>query len=429
MKMPKRDYFLTAIAARCYLYKQWVLEAFAVTDLKPDRTHAYPYALLKDDGGYFFIGDDKQRIDVVGGHDDGPLFSIYDSLVLAPGDLPNVKEATVTHYGTALANIYLLIYPYGAKFDYIDGVLNPGMFDRIIEQHLTDNLEKGSSDPQAISVEEMFRYNEATSMLCEFTQLCVPAASVKTMTADPRIAKKRQELMEKYKDRLHDPVVQTMIGDELIKIDREWMKGDIGEGFYFKSKSYDVVRKKVFLTQGAEQGFDVSGEMIPESLDEGWDINHLPDMANALREGSYSRGALTAQGGEATKFNYRIFQNTRITEEDCGSTYGLSVVIDDKMKKYYLTNSIIINGKSIELTEENIDKYVGKTVQMRSPAYCKTEGANFCATCMGKRLSVSPEAISTYAADIGSVFMNTEMKKMHGSTMSIAHMDPVINIR
>jgi len=34
------------------------------------------------------------------------------------------------------------------------------------------------------------------------TQLCVPSATAKTMTTDPRIAVRRDELLKQYKDRL-----------------------------------------------------------------------------------------------------------------------------------------------------------------------------------------------------------------------------------
>lgn len=422
MKAFKRDYFLTALAAGCYKHKRWVIEAFSVTRPNPTPA-AFPMPLLRDEAGFYWMDAEKGRIDIVDGPKEGPLFSAYDEIVLEPGDMVCVRKSYVTTYGSVLANQFLLVYPFGGQFEFMDGELNPGMFDKLIEKNLSDEYSEPSSN-NPISIEQNILYSNATSMLCEFTQLWVPTATRKTMTVDPRIPKRRAELMEKYKDRLHDPVVQAMIAQELIAMDREWFKGDLGEGFFFKAKSFDVVRKKLFIAQGSENGFGVQGEFIPTSLSEGWDITHFASMNNGLRDGSYNRGASTARGGEATKFFYRIFQNTRITEQDCGSPYGLTKVIDESMSRAYLGSTVIDKGKLVLLTEENIGKYMSRPVTLRSPQFCKTEGANFCACCIGRNLAVNPDAISTYAAGIGSTFMLIEMASMHGKALSVAKYKP-----
>lgn len=422
MKVSKRDYFLAALEAGSYQYKRWVLEAFSITAPNPVAPE-HPLPLHRDATGWYFLDSNSQRIDIADGPEGKePLFGIYDELVLQPGDMPCVSKTYISTYGSALTNAFLLVYPFGGQFEYMDGELTPSMFDRLIERNLVDGTET-TQPPNPITIEQNIKYSNATAMMCEFTQLCVPAATRKTMTVDPKVHARRAELLKKYEGRLNDPVVQALIGAELIKLDREWMRGDPGEGFYFKNKSYDVVRKKLFLFQGSESGFGVQGEMITTALDEGWDIDHLPSMINGLRDGSYNRGAQTALGGEATKFFYRIFQNTQITELDCGSTYGLPQRFDEKSKKNFLSNSIIVNGKSVLLTEENIDQYINKNVKMRSPMYCRTEGANFCATCMGRELSSNPTAISTYAAGVGSTFMLAAMSAMHGKALSVANFD------
>lgn len=430
MKMPKRDYFLMCLEAGCYRYKQWVLELFTVTR-KSDSPIArpYPYALNREDGGrIWFLNDDGVEVDVLGGYKDGPLASVYDELVLTVGDLPNLNDAVISTFGQAFINQLALVHPFGAKIPYMNGEIKVSDIEQIVEKRLVDN-KNADADPTAISIAELLRFNEACTMSAEYANMVVPAASVKTMTVNPAIRVRRAELLEKYKDRLADPVVQTLIANELIQMDRDWMVGDVGEGFYFKAKSYNVVRKKLFLTVGVEQGFDVAGDMIAESLEEGWQVQSLPSIVNGLRDGSYNRGAMTALGGEATKFNYRIFQNTRIATDDCGTVHGLSMVITEKTKRYYLSNSIVVNKKAVELTADNLDQYVDKAVILRSPTYCLAEGANFCLTCMGKRMADSPEALSTYAADIGSTFMSINMGAMHGKTLSVARWDPFSQLR
>lgn len=434
-KMLKRDYFLMAMQAGAYKYKDWVLSVFTVTepnatDFRPNRAdyepgapEPHPYYLYREPNGkMWFFDSGEAEVEVVGGHKDGPLCSPYDELVLEAGDLVNLSETVVSTYGQAFLNQLCLCHALGNKIPYINGEMKVGVIEGMIEKRLVDTDEPNKPD-DAITVDELLAFQEACIMSAEYAMVVVPAASVKTMTVNPEIHKRRKELMEKYKDRLHDPVVQTQIAQELIQMDRDWMKGDVGEGFYFKDKSYDVVRKKVFLMIGSESGFGVSGRVVDKSLDEGWDPADMPSMVNGLRDGSYNRGAMTALGGEATKFNYRIFQNTRVVGEDCKSPYGITVKLTKAKLKHYVGNSVVQDGKTIELTPENIDKYLDKTVRVRSPLYCLAPGANFCACCIGKRIASTPEALSTYAADIGSTFMYIAMQAMHGKSMKVARLD------
>lgn len=436
--MHKRDYFLKALNAGTFRYKKWVLSAFSIikADIVPEEIQElhdhFPYELHFNENGYFFFDpEDAHKATFLEGCKKGePAFAFREEVAAGKGDLENLDRNVITTYGNLLANQTLLVYPFGNKIAYMEGRIDIPRIEKIIEARLKDNPKPGSlEDPNAIYVHEYQRYNEAALSLAGFTQLCVPSATPRTMTTDPKIKERRAELLEQYKDRLHDPVIQAKIDQELIEMDKAWLKGDPGEGFYIKDKSYNVVRKKVFLLQGAEQGFDVAGEVIPTSLNEGWDIKHLPAMGNSLREGSYNRGALTALGGEATKFNYRIFQNTVVSEEDCGSPYGMQITIPASEASAYVSSSVITPSGVVELTEDNIKQFVDRPVLLRSPIYCRTKGANFCATCIGKKIASTPQGISTYAADIGSIFMGIMLKSMHGKSLSIAEyeIDKAIN--
>lgn len=425
--MDKKTFFLKAMNSEAYKYKRWVLSAFSIVmggGLKP--TDVIPYLIVAGDSTWMFYNpeDGMQLTALEGTSIKEAPFRFDEVVTLNPGDILNADRKVETNYGNVLVNQLVLVYAFGNKIPFMEGRITVPRIEKIIEARLRDNPKASDvEDPNAIYVSEYQRYNEAMFSLAGYTQLCVPSATAKTMTTDPKIKERRAELLEQNKDRLHDPVVQAQIDAELIAMDKAWLKGDPGEGFYIKDKSYDVVRKKTFLLQGAEQGFDVQGEVIPTSLNEGWNIKYLPAMGNSLREGSYNRGALTALGGEATKFNYRIFQNTVISEDDCGSTFGMEITLSKDDKDAYLSNSVVTPNGSVEITEQNFESFVGKKIRIRSPIYCKTSGANFCATCMGKKIASTPNAISTYAADIGSTFMGIMLKSMHGKSLSLAKFD------
>lgn len=426
--MFKRDYFLRSLANDLHLHKRWVLEAFALFRPGPNHDYGKPL-IIADDGRYAIV--DKEAEDgltyIVDAMPGEPLFSPLEKLVLKPGDLPNVTETTITTYGNALVNQLVLVYAFGKKIPYISGPMKIPAIEKIILDRWDDTapFDPDNDDPHTapIRTSEYKRFNEAVGQLPGFSQLCVPSATRKTMTADPAMIKRRDELLLQHKDRLHDPVVLAEILDELTKMDRAWMKGDPGERFYIKDKSYDVVRLKTFIMQGISSGFGEAGELIPTSLDEGWDISKLPAMVNQLRDGSYSRGAQTALGGVVAKDNNRIFQNSTIAEDDCGSKRGLPVVMSAAKAPHYQGNYMLDDDGVVRLTEENLKTLYGKTIEVRSPIYCHTSGPNYCAKCMGDRIASTPQALSTYASDVGSMFLSLFMAAMHGKSLKTAELD------
>ncbi|WJJ54898.1 RNA polymerase beta subunit [Xanthomonas phage RTH11] len=425
--MFKRDYFLLAMQSGLYLHKRWVLEAFAMTRPNP-VPHEYTHGLTTiDDGRYAMM--DKEQDDGINVIEDAmpgePLFRPLEKLILRPGDLPNVRTTITTTYGNALVNQLILVYPFGDKIDFMSGLIKIPVIEKNIVARWDDNAPEEGVAPELkpIRTLEYHKFNEAVGQLPGFAQLCVPSATVKTMTADPAMIKRRNELLALNKDKLHDPVVLAEILKELTQMDRQWMKGDPGERFYFKDKSYDVVRLKVFIMQGISTGFGEAGELIPTSLDEAWDISKLPAMVNQLRDGSYGRGAQTALGGVEVKFNNRIFQNSTVVFEDCGTERGIEVIITKDNARHYEGNYEIKKGVSRVLTEAYLADKIGQTMFVRSPAYCRTEGANFCKFCVGDKIAETPQALGTYAAAIGSTMMYIFMKLMHGKSLKTQVVD------
>lgn len=260
--------------------------------------------------------------------------------------------------------------------------------------------------------------------LMGFAQLCVPSATARTMTTDPRIPELRAKLLNKYKDTLHESATVVKIEQELIAMDKEWMKNDPdgGDGFYIYGKSYDVVRKKLFLMHGIETAFKDGADidLVTNNLNEGWDIDKLPTMVNSLREGAYNRGRDTALGGEAVKFLGRVFQNTTIVEEDCGSNLGWSKSITEDNYMGFIGFFKIVPKGSEELTEASLKASVGKSLTIRTPMMCKTPRTGFCVACMGRRNAINPTALGLLAADVGSQMMGIFMAMMHGRSMKVA---------
>lgn len=430
--MLKRDYMLQALNAGAYRYKAWVLHVFTATKLR--ENDRFPYRLYSTDHHYYFLdpatNEEVVLEDVAVGT---PPFHIREPIALKAGEVANLKKDLVSNYGRLLTNMVALVYPLGDKIEYVEGEFNIRAVEAQIEKRLTTDPEhrtkKSVQRPDPIYVSEYLKFVDALLSMEGYSQLCVPSATPKTMTRDPRIPELRAALVEKYKDRLDDPAVIAQIDAELIKMDREWIKGDLGEGFYFKSKSYDIVRKKSHLMHGYEAGFGLKPDTITNSLSEGWDIDKMPGMVNSLREGTYGRGSMTALGGYATKVVNRTFQNVSLIEGDCGTTLGWSHEVTNTSAKglvgfYYLT----AGKKTVLVTDDNAQGLVGTSITLRTPQFCKAKGVKFCRYCVGEPNVENENALGSHVAAMTSQLMLISMSQVHGKVLKTTPYKPQVAI-
>jgi hypothetical protein len=432
-RIDKRDYFIRALNAGCYRHKAWVIEAFSFVEKLSGEGKPYPYALhRREKGAYFFIDpDDGNETFIEGTFKEGGPFHFLEEIMVGSDEVPNIHQNTITFYGNLLVNYCCLIYAFGDKVDFMAGPMTVAKMEGVIEKRLEDTPAPGKErDAAKLYIDEYKKFNDGIRHLEGFTQLCVPSASIKTMTVSPEVIKRRNELFKEHAHELNDPLVQAKIDRELIAMEKAWIKGDPAERFYIKSKSFDIVRKKQFLMLGQDNGFGITGTLNKSSLSEGWDIKHFPEMNNSLRNGSYSRGFLTALGGVEAKGNYRIFQNTTVAEHDCGTKLGLRMFLAKDMAKYFISSYVIEKDGSVtELTDANIEKYTDKHVVIRTIAYCKTPNQNVCAICVGSKIAQTPTAISTYASDLGSGFVQAFLAATHGVALKTSKVNFIESLR
>jgi len=429
--MLKRDLYFTALRAGAHMRKAWVLSAFSVVR-QNDKYGVKPYDIryLKDRTEVYAMDPEGnwgwepvQIEDGVNMQAYIPVFKAGEKIDLVAGEVPNLKvDVKDTTYGDILFNWRVLVYAFGPRFDYQIGPVSIKKIEAALAERMQDDPLPGEPwDESVIYVNDYLKFGTAMSDLAGFTQLWVPAATERSLQTDPRIRELREQLLEKNKDRLHDPAVVAQIQNELVAMDREWIKGDPSEGFFLNDKVYNTARKRMFLIHGPEAGFSEGGnaELVINSLDEGWDMNKWPAMINSLRAGSYYRGALTALGGESVKFFMQIFQNTHISEKDCGSTLGLAKFVDGDYAKFVDMYRITTDGVEL-MTKEVIDKLKNKWVVMRSPMFCRTSHSDFCEVCMGDKNSENKLGLGAQAAAVGSVFMSIMMGSAHAKELKTA---------
>ncbi len=348
-------------------------------------------------------------------------FDLYDEIQADIICIANATEDPIkTTVGRYILNELLLASVFGSTIPYVNDLWNIGTIEKRIAAGLSS---------KEFTMEQYNSYMNHGYYLGHFAELCVPTMTERSFTTDPAMATRKAELLEKYAGQLKDPNVIAVIEAELMAMDKAWLEGDESLGFHgaIGGKSFGVHRKKTFCTVGGIESFDDEGgnfDFVDNALVEGWDIDAFQAIANDIRKGSYSRGKETAKGGALTKFILRVFQDVRITVDDCGTTRGLKKTFSESDSKAFLGRTIIVSGKSVMLTKENFSRYVGKLVTLRSPTHCKAVDG-LCFVCSGDNFrSLGVEAIGPLAIAISSKFMLASMKALHGKQLEVVNVDP-----
>ena len=416
--------------AEAFRRPEWIRSVFSVTEEERSTVmkNLFAYRIVRQGNVIFFSDPEKEmQLTALEGQysPTEALFEYTDSLTIPSSyGITGITKDEVTTYGIALVNWVCIIFPFKGKVPFQNNGkrFSPGDIESLIETRLTDTPKEGApSDPKCIYVDEHVQYMQGVQYLEQFASIFTPAGSEKTLTCSPEYTKRKNELFEQYKDQLDDPAVLARISEELVAIDKAWMKGDIGERTLISKKDFGIVRRELFGFSGGNQGF--AGETIPgikNSLSDGWDINKFPDYNNALRVASYDRGFQTAFGGYQYKQIIRATSNTQVTIDDCGVKYGIPVQLEALNLKSLLGLNIVTKEGFETLTAENSSKYLGKVVQFRSPAACKATETDYCAACVGTRLGVNKTALSGAMASVASTFQNIYMQAAHGKELLTA---------
>lgn len=423
MNINKQAWFKKAISKERWKEPGWVVKLFCVTELEcvndliisnDKPIPAYELFVNIDNKSYCFWDDEAQEFTPIDGSDvTEPLFKVSEKITLNPGDLPNVHEITQTTFGNVIVNLYCCVYPFGDKLPFFTGKLSGGEIEAMVIQRAAKN----SSKPQEgeILPEEIDRFKKSVSAMAAFSPICCPTASRGTLTVAKEVLERRDQLLKKHAHEIDDPAVVAAIEKELLDLDKKMNAGDPAyEGFFGPaSKLRNVGRKRQKIIYGVEGGIDGRLRTIKSSLSEGMDYELIPLTADTITAASQSRGSLTAQGGELVKYNLRMFQNSSIIEDDCGTKGYLPILVNDD-NGWLENRRMFVGDKTHTITKADLKTLVGKEIKLRSPGYCLTKDRNFCKACVDVNLAMRPDGVAVAASAGASKIMMDAMKAMHG---------------
>ena len=288
------EYYIEALNQQMYTKRKWITGIISIKESYPVIKEPYVINLDSESKHYYCFDMKGDRINITGVSPEHPPVSLFRKITLNENSqVPNIKKEVTTTTGELLNNYCAIVYQFKDAIEYIPGKWTPKTVHNIFKTLLKKEL---------LTADKIIKAQTMVEQLDTYNDYVVPAASRATFTTNPKLKERKKELLEENKDNLHDQTKLAKISDELISLDKEHIENDSSAPFFIKGKMFDVVRKKTLIMQGTEK--DLNGEQTPlitSSLDEGWNIEDLPNQVNGLRAGAYMRGNLTALGGVDVK--------------------------------------------------------------------------------------------------------------------------------
>lgn len=376
-----------------------------------------PGAVFVEEGKFKTFIEDRETI--IEGDPEFPLVYM-DTVLDLPSDFHPVlgEKAYKTTFGNLLFNIVLFWESVGSKVPYQNKQLTDKLFKNILSDLMVDNPAPGEEVPPGkASVEDCLKISTNANFLHGLSIHFVKPGGVDAFTVDPKIIKRRDELFKIHKDEINDPIVFNNIIKELVDMDMEIQMNGPSKNFFIKSKFITTARKRMFIAFGIEPNADGTGYIgLPASLDDGIDPEFITTYINAAISGSYSRAMATGDGGSKVKETLRLIGRVKTVMDDCGSTVGERIEFETHGDvKNWMGGFYLSKEKIVEITKENTESLVGKTVYMRVPQFCLVEDGNFCMACLGRRLGSLKDRIASEVTRIPTNFMLARMKEHHSS--------------
>lgn len=314
---------------------------------------------------------------------DKKVFSFQDKFTLEKNSKFGNKENIRTNVGKYIFNLFTL-EKFRGKVDYFNNTLNKSELNNI------NNILSEMILEDEITMIEYKEFIDRLNWLGFGTvTFTAPNFGIAGLTCPPKTAKLRKELFIKYKKELEDvdTKIVTMIENKLIASAKEELKGTTILDFYESGSrgNFDNNYKTMVLMKGLVPNPRKPGKFLVSlgNLSDGTPPEDQWLGANQLINGASGRALETAIGGYMAKQLNAAFQGIVLGEKDsnCKTNNTLTVTLTTKNINEFKYRFIIDGGNLVRLDKKNKGKYVGKTVKMRSPMYCKHP--NICNKCFG----------------------------------------------
>ena len=339
----------------------------------------------------------------------------------------------VTTFGIWIFNIFLINgFGFTDLFDgYINDNIDKKKFGKIHQKLVYALIE------DKIGVTEYKNFITYTDFIMPWETILAPAQSEKLLACTKEINKMKEKLIKENQEAFDkgDPAVVEDIEKKLLAFAKEYLKDDPSLDAYESGAggSFDNNFKNMYIMKGVIRDPDPNAKQeynaAKSSFIDGISADEYPLLANSLAGGPYSRAKKTEIGGYWEKLLVAAMNSVAIDEKgsDCGSNKGIELVLTPDMVQSVMYSYIMKpNGGLEELTSENVDKYMGKKIKIRSVLFCKHTDGTVCNKCAGNFfLRRGNKNIGLATSQLASVLKLRSMKSFHDSTIKTTEINPM----
>lgn len=350
-------------------------------------------------------------------------FNTYDEFSLKRNEFINREDIPVTNCGLFIVNKFLIEPELSTRLDYQNVPMDKKQIENIKNKIDTLLMEDD------ITPEVYINYlNRLTWLSFTFNTEITTSLTVSSMKELPEVKKKKEELKKKYKDDLESDdnnratVAATNMEKELIDVAKKALENDPAIDLYNSGArgAFNVAYKNSQIMKGpvyneSKHKYDIMYEPIASGIKK----ENVPTLANSVVANSYSTAIATGDCGYKTKKLNAVFQSSVLGKRgsDCKSAGYNEVEINKDTYNLYSYGFIVEGSKLVRLDSKTKDKYMGKTVKMRSIAYCTSK--NPCNMCAGdKYYLLGQQYIGLTTGKISNQLMQRRLKAKHDSTVS-----------
>ena len=356
-------------------------------------------------------------------------FEPFDILHVPAGKFGNDKMKNKSAFTTTAG-----LWVYNKAFIEKDLVHILGYINEPLTSDVTDDINQKITYAlleNRIDLEVLKRYIMKEQKFQPYCNILCSSFSEEMLLSTAKIDVKKKELQKKYAKELNgDEASKLMAADkmekELLSYSKEILKDDPAMDIYNSGAkgSFGNNFKNLFVMKGIirdpdpTKGYEVCMSNYIKKED-------YATMAKSLAEGPYSRAGKTAIGGYWEKLFLKSFQHMVLLPEgtDCGTKRTITVTITKKNVRDYMYSYIKEGSRFVELTSENMDKYIGKTVQFRFSSLCESKDG-ICHRCIGNffyRLGI--KNIGVVTPQVASKIKLIDMKAFHNSQVKLHEID------
>lgn len=358
---------------------------------------------------------------------DGPRFEPYDTIRIPKGLYGNKKKNSnefVTTIGLWVFN-KSFIEPLSDVLGYINKTITEDEYDSInsvLSYALLENK---------ITVDQLKDFIVQSQIIMSCASAICPSHTMDMLLITTKAEKKKKELEKENAEGLKNGDLSAVknIEDGLINFAKEELKDSESADMYNSGarSSWGNNFKNMYLVKGSIRKTDGTYDYVSSSYISGLKPEDFAKTNDSAVGGPYSRSQKTRYGGYNEKLFTRATQDIKvIPNTDCGTKKTIKVHLTKKnIKNWMYSYYVSSNGSLIEITSDNMNKLIDKTVNMRFSSLCERKDSCICEKCAGtlfRRAGIENAGLVSMV--MMSSVKNRAMKAFHDSTLSIVSVNP-----